>query len=220
MKIIKWIFILTFVLSMMGCQDEPIIDDPLDCGENQEEVDGKCVIIDQDLEDIKNALIETNDLTNYQIDVLIEYSEATIEYAYEMTLSFDHQIARFEMGEDDVVYYEITSDQINQYTKQGNTYALETVDQVNGYDFYQNLDPKWFSKIDDAYLLGSQYLENITDDIKTYFPEGSANNFKISLADGVINYFMFDILVDEETTYHLTFTFSMIDQVSLELPTV
>lgn len=219
MKVLKWFLILIVVLSIVGCQEDPIIEDPLECGDNQEEVDGECVIIDQDLEDIKIALNQTNDLTNYQIDVLVEYSENTIEYAYEMTLSFDDQIALFEMGENDVVYYETTSTAINQYTKQGDTYVLEVIDQIDGYDFYENLDPTWFTKTNDVYLMGSQYLENITDEITTYFPEGSVNNFKVVLGEEVIDSFMFDILVGEET-YHLTFTFSMIDQVSLDLPTV
>ena len=190
-------------------------DEPLECGDNQEEVNGECVIVDQDLEDIKNALNETIALTNYQIDVLITNGEDS----YEMTLSFDDQIALFEIGENDITYYETTSTGINEYTKQGDVFVMETVDQVEGFSFYEELDPTWFTKTGDYFLLGSQYISNISGMMSDYFPDGAMNNFKVGLGDEYLDYFKFNVISGEET-YQLTFTFDMIGEVALELPSV
>ncbi len=224
MKILKFVLIFTLILTVIGCEkdpviEDPIIKDPLVCGDNQEEVDGQCVIVDQALEDIKIALNETIELTNYKINVLVTYSENALDYAYEMTLSFDDQVALFEMGDQDIVYYEFESTGINEYIKQGDAFVIKTVDEVQNYGFYQDLDPKWFTKIDEYYLMGSQYLSNITEMIEDYFPDGAVNNFKVGLGDQYLDYFMFDVILGE-VTYHLTFTFDMIGEVALELPTV
>ena len=194
-------------------------EEPLVCGDNQEEQNGVCVIIDQDLEDIKIALNSTLLLTNYQMDVVITYSEHTIEYSYEMTLSFDDNIALFEMGENDITYYETTPTGTNAYIKQGDVFVLKPVDSVEGFSFYEDLDPSWFTKIGDYYLLGSQHIASISGMLKDYFPEGALNNFKIGLNEDVLDYFKFDV-VSGDMVYQLTFTFDMIDEVDLRLPTV
>ncbi len=220
MKILKLLLIVALVFSFVGCdKEEPIDESPLECGENQKEENGVCVIDDQDLEDIKVALNDTNELTNYQIEVTITFSENVEEYIYQMTLSFDDQVALFEMGENDIVYYEYTTSGINQYTKQGDSFVMETVTLVNDFKFYQNLDPKWFTKTNDYYILGSQYLAQISPMIETYFPEGSLNNFKIGLSDEYLDYFMFDLINGDET-YQITFTFDSIGEIDLELPQV
>lgn len=192
-----------------------VSEEPLVCGDNQEIVNGECVIIDQDLEDIKNALNKTILLTNYQMNVLITNGDDS----YEMTLSFDENIALFEMGENDVTYYETTSTGINEYIKQGDMYVIQSVDQIEGFSFYEALDPKWFTKTGDYFLLGSQHLSNISGMITDYFPDGAMNNFKVGLGETYLAYFKFDVLSGEET-YQLTFTFDMIGEVALELPSV
>jgi hypothetical protein len=223
MKILKILLVVVILFSITGCKPEDPIDpidpiDPLICGDNQVEENGVCVIVDQDLEDVKIALTATKELTNYQIDVLVNYSENTIEYNYEMTLSFDDNLALFEM-ENEVVYFEYLEDTMNQYMKQGDSYLLETVDKESGYGFYQLLDPHWFTKIDDYYILGNQYLSEVTELIQSDFPDGEVNNFKIGLVSNRLDYFMFDMILGEET-YHILFSFSAIDLVSIELPTV
>jgi hypothetical protein len=45
------------------------------------------------------------------------------------------------------------------------------------------------------------------------------NNFKVGLNDDVLDYFKFDV-ISGDMIYHLTFTFDMIDQVELVLPTI
>lgn len=192
-----------------------VSEEPLVCGDNQEIVNGECVIIDQDLEDIKNALNKTILLTNYQMNVLITNGDDS----YEMTLSFDENIALFEMGENDVTYYETTSTGINEYIKQGDMYVIQSVDQIEGFSFYEELDPKWFTKTGDYFLLGSQHLSNISGMLTDYFPDGAMNNFKVGLDETYLAYFKFDVLSGEET-YQLTFTFNMIGEVALELPSV
>lgn len=194
-------------------------EEPLVCGDNREEQDGVCVVIDQDLEDIKIALNNTISLTNYQMGVVISYSENTIEYTYEMTLSFDDNIALFEMGENDITYYETTSTGINAYMKQGDVFVLESIDEVNGFNIYEDLDPRWFTKMGDYYLLGSQHLASISGMLEDYFPNGALNNFKIGLNEDVLDYFKFDV-VSGDLVYQLTFTFGMINEVELLLPTV
>lgn len=220
MKILKVFLIFTILFSFSGCTPEEIIDpiDPLICGDNQVEENGVCVIVDQDLEDIKLALIATKELSNYQIDVLVNYSENTIEYNYEMTLSFDDNLALFEM-EDDIIYYEYLENSMNQYTKQGDSYLLETVDKESGYGFYQSLEPNWFTKIDNYYILGNQYLGEVTELIQSDFPNGVINNFKIGLVSERLDYFMFDMIIGEET-YNILFSFLAIDAISIDLPTV
>ncbi len=101
-------------------------------------------------------------LTNYQLNVSITYSENTVLHTYDMTLSFDDQIALFEMGENDVIYYETTSTGMNAYTKQGDVYVMESVDQINDFSFYEVLEPDWFTKINNYYLLGNQHIANIS----------------------------------------------------------
>lgn len=189
------------------------------CGENQEPQGGVCVIVDQDLEDIKIALNHTLSLTNYQLDVLISYTENTVEYSYEMILNFDDQISMFEMGDDDITYYEKTATGMNAYIKQGDTYVVETVDQINDFSFYQDLEPEWFTKINNYYILDIQYITNISGMLDDYFPDGSLNNFKVGLSEEHLDYFMFNV-VSGEITYQVKFTFDMIGDVELELPTV
>lgn len=220
MKILKVFLIFTILFSFSGCTPEEIIDpiDPLICGDNQVEENGVCVIVDQDLEDIKLALIATKELSNYQIDVLVNYSENTIEYNYEMTLSFDDNLALFEM-EDDIIYYEYLENSMNQYTKQGDSYLLESVDKESGYGFYQSLEPNWFTKLDNYYILGNQYLSEVTELIQSDFPNGVINNFKIGLVSERLDYFMFDMIIGEET-YNILFSFLAIDAISIDLPTV
>jgi hypothetical protein len=223
MKILKVVLIFSMLFIFIGCTPEEVIDpidpvDPLICGDNQVEENGVCVIVDQDLEDIKIALETTKELSNYQLDVVINYSESTIEYNYEMTLSFADNLALFEM-EDDVVYYEYLETTMNQYTKQGDSYLLETVDKESGYGFYQLLEPQWFTKINDYYILGNQYLNEVTELIQADFPDGEVNNFKIGLISERLDYFMFDMILGEET-YNILFSFSSIDLISIELPTV
>jgi hypothetical protein len=188
------------------------------CGDNQEEQNGECVIIDQDLDDIKTALNNTSVLTNYQLDVLISYTENTVEHSYEMTLNFDDQISMFEMGDDDITYYEKTATGMNAYIKQGDVYVMETVDQINEFSFYQELEPEWFTKINNYYILDIQYITNISSMLDDYFPDGSLNNFKVGLSDEHLDYFMFNV-VSGEFTYQIKFTFDMIGEVELELPT-
>jgi hypothetical protein len=183
--------------------------DELVCGENQEPQGGVCVIVDQDLEDIKIALNHTLDLTNYQLDVVISYTENTIEHSYEMTLSFDDNVSLFEMGENDITYYVKTTTGIDAYVKQGNTFVLESVDQMVSFNLYEDLEPSWFTKIGDNYLLGNQYITNISGMLETYFPDGEMNNFKVGLNDDVLDYFKFDVISGD-----------MIYQVELLLPTV
>lgn len=192
-----------------------VSEEPLECGDNREEVNGECVVVDQDLEDIKNALNETILLTNYQLVVLITNGDDS----YEMTLSFDDQLALFEMGENDVVYYETTTSGIKAYIKQGDLYVVETVDQIEAFSFYEELDPKWFTKTGDYFLLGSQHISTISGMITDYMPDGAMNNFKVGLKDEYLEYFMFNVISGDET-YLLTFTFDMIGEVDLELPTV
>lgn len=189
------------------------------CGENQEPQGGVCVIIDQDLEDIKIALNNTLSLTNYQMDVLISYTENTIEYTYEMTLSFDDEVVLFEMGENDITYYIKTTTGMNAYIKQGDAFVLETVEQAVSFNFYEDLEPSWFTKIGDYYLLGNQYVSNISGMLEDYFPDGDMNNFKVGLNDDILDYFKFDV-ISGDMIYNLTFTFDMIDEVELLLPTV
>jgi hypothetical protein len=220
MKILKILLIVVMLFSFTGCTPDEIIDpiDPLICGDNQVEENGVCVIVDQDLEDIKVALTATKELSNYLIDVVVSYSENTIEYDYEMTLSFDDNLALFEM-EDEMIYYEYLENSMNQYIKQGDSYLLDSVDKVSGYGFYQLLEPNWFTKIDDYYILGNQYLDDVTELIQSDFPDGQVNNFKVGLIMERLDYFMFDMILGEET-YHILFSFSSIDLVSIELPTV
>ena len=189
------------------------------CGDNQEPQGGVCVIIDQDLEDIKIALNNTLSLTNYQMDVLISYTENTIEYTYEMTLSFDDDVVLFEMGENDITYYIKTATGMNAYIKQGDAFVLETVDQMVSFNLYEDLEPSWFTKIGDYYLLGNQYVSNISGMLEDYFPDGDMNNFKVGLNDDILDYFKFDV-ISGDMIYNLTFTFDMIDEVELLLPTV
>lgn len=189
------------------------------CGDNQEPQGGVCVIIDQDLEDIKIALNNTLELTNYQLDVVISYTENTIEHSYEMTLSFDDDVSLFEMGENDITYYIKTTTGLDAYVKQGDTFVLESVDQMVSFNLYEDLEPSWFTKIGDYYLLGNQYVTNISGMLETYFPDGAMNNFKVGLDDDILDYFKFDV-ISGDMIYHLTFTFDMIDQVELLLPTV
>lgn len=199
---------------------EVIVEEqPLVCGDNQEEQDGVCVVIDQDLEDIKIALNNTINLTNYQMSVVISYTENTIEYSYQMILRFDENVALFEMGENDVVYYETTTTGTNAYIKQGVDFVLESTEPVEGFSFYEDLDPRWFTKLGDYYLLGSQHIASISGILGDYFPEGALNNFKVGLNEDVLDYFKFDV-VSGDIVYHLTFTFGMIGEVDLELPTV
>jgi hypothetical protein len=189
------------------------------CGDNQEPQGGVCVIIDQDLEDIKIALNNTLNLTNYQMDVLISYTENTIEHTYEMTLSFDDDVVLFEMGENDITYYIKTTTGINAYIKQGDAFVLETVDQMVSFNLYEDLEPSWFTKIGDYYLLGNQYVSNISGMLEDYFPDGAMNNFKVGLNEDILDYFKFDV-ISGDMIYNLTFTFDMIDEVELLLPTV
>jgi hypothetical protein len=189
------------------------------CGDNQEPQGGVCVIIDQDLEDIKIALNNTLNLTNYQMDVLISYTENTIEYRYEMTLSFDDDVVLFEMGENDITYYIKTTTGMNAYIKQGDNFVLETVDQMVSFNLYEDLEPSWFTKIGDYYLLGNQYVSNISGMLEDYFPDGDMNNFKVGLNEDILDYFKVDV-ISGDMIYNLTFTFDMIDEVELLLPTV
>lgn len=189
------------------------------CGDNQEPQGGVCVIIDQDLEDIKIALNNTLNLTNYQMDVLISYTENTIEYTYEMTLSFDDDVVLFEMGENDITYYIKTTTGMNAYIKQGDNFVLETVDQMVSFNLYEDLEPSWFTKIGDYYLLGNQYVSNISGMLEDYFPDGDMNNFKVGLNEDILDYFKFDV-ISGDMIYNLTFTFDMIDEVELQIPTV
>ena len=218
MKFIKVLLIFMMLFSFTGCKK--VVEDipPLSCGENQIEEDGKCVIVNQDLEDITQALNATKELTNYQIDVLVEYSKNTIEYSYEMILKFDENISYFEI-DNEQIFYEQVSNSVNQYTKQGDSYVIKSVDQVDGYGFYQELEPSWFTKIDEEFLLGGQYLSSVTALIQADFPDGNINNFKVKLGSENLEYFMFDMILGEET-YNLKFTFSLFDQVVLVLPTV
>lgn len=217
MKIIKMLLIFILVFSFTGCdkKPDPIIP-PLTCGENEKEENGVCVIDNQDLEDIKTSLEKTKALSNYQLDVLVSYSSEAIEYSYDMVLSFDDDLSLFEM-EDEIIYYQKDGIKINQYTKQGNAYLLEVVDETKGYGFYQSLDPKWFTKIDTYYLLNAANLSEVTKLIQSDFPEGEVKRFELELGETYLDYFMFDLLLGEQT-YHLTFTFRLINQVSLELP--
>ena len=219
MEVLKIVMAIMLVFSLVSCKDDPIEEPPLECGENQEEENGVCVIIDQDLEDIKNALEDTQALTNYQIDVVIAYSESAVDYTYEMTLIFDDHLSMFNMNDEDIVYYEKTATGINQYTKQGDVYAKEDVEQIETFDFYRSLDPKWFSKTGDVFILGSQYLTNINDSVSSYFPEGTINNFKIVVGDTYIDSISFDVK-NGEVTYQLTFDFSLFETVEIVLPTV
>ncbi|MCD4827600.1 MAG: hypothetical protein K8Q99_07475 [Acholeplasmataceae bacterium] len=220
MKILKGVLIVLLLFSFSGCGKEVVVDpvDPLTCGDNQIEENGVCVIVDQDLEDMKIALAATKELSNYKIEVVVEYSQNTIEYSYEMSLSFDDNLAMFEM-EDEKIYYESLETSVNQYTKQGNSYLLESVDQEMGYGFYQMLEASWFTKLNDYYILSNQYLDQVSELIQSDFPEGEVNNFKVGLLNEKLDYFSFDMILGEET-YHLTFSFTAFGQVGLVLPVI
>lgn len=241
MKIIKIILIMMMLFSFTGCAkvvvDLPplicgeneieengvcIIDEdkipPLTCGENEIEENGVCVILDQDLEDIKLVLGATNDLLNYQISVSIVYIEEEVEYNYEIILKFDDNISLFEM-DDQLIYYEHDDGEINQYTKQGESFVLEVVDEGSGYEFYQNLDPHWFSKTEGYYALDEDYVNEITSLIQTSFPDGEIDTFVVALGETYLDYFKFNITLEQQV-YNLEFTFSAFDDIVLELPTV
>lgn len=220
MKILKALLVFILLLSFAGCAKDVVTDpvDPLICGDNQTEEDGVCVIVDQDLEDMKIALDATKELSNYSIEVLVEYSQNTVEYSYEMSLSFDDNLSMFEM-EDEKIYYEYLADSMNQYTKQGDSYLFENVDKEHGYGFYQMLEANWFTKLNDYYILNNQYLEQVTKLIQDDFPDGEVNNFKVGLLDEKLDYFSFDMILGEET-YHLGFSFSAFDQVGIDLPVI
>ncbi|MCK9235844.1 MAG: hypothetical protein WC225_01290 [Acholeplasmataceae bacterium] len=165
------------------------------------------------------ALENTSALTNYQLLIKVTHRARFETLVYEMTLSFTENVTLFEMDEQDIVYYEFTDTVINQYTKTGNTYLKEVVDEIDDFQSLNTYDFTWFTDMDDYYLLGSQHVSKVSNDILTYFPEGTISNFTIQIEDELIRLLSFDLIVDEET-YQIEFTYDLIGQVSLELPTV
>lgn len=216
MKIVKLLIAIILLFSIVGCDKTPDPIPPLTCGDNEKEESGVCVIADQDLEDMRISLGKTIELSNYQLDVLVKYSKEAIEYSYDMILSFDDNLSLFKLN-DETIYYQLEGNKVNQYTKQGNSYLLEVVETGQGYGFYQLLQPKWFTKFDTYYLLESKYLGEITKIIQSDFPDGEVKRFEVELGETYLNHFMFELLLNEQL-YQLTFTFSLMDQVSLELP--
>lgn len=182
-------------------------------------VDFKVVAVVVIKNPLELALENTSELENYQLLIKVTHRARFETFVYEMTLSFTENAALFEMDEQDVIYYEFTDTVINQYTKTGSTYVKEVVEKVDDFQSLNAYDFTWFTDMEDYYLLGSQHVSKISNDILTYFPEGTISNFTIQIENELIRLLSFDLIVDEET-YQIEFTYDLIGQVSLQLPSV
>ena len=222
MKKIIFIIMLFGLLYLQGCEEEPVVETPIPtpeliCESNEEIVNGVCVIVLPPEEiALINALSNADDMTNYQMDIIIQNGFDL----YDIIIEFDGEKSSFEMNLQKE-YYERQLGVLYQYSPQGSQYAKTTVEDSSSdsYSFFKDFDPSWFTFSVDKYLLNMQNVADAQVFFEAAFPGSVLSNFELTIADDYISGMDFMLQVGE-ISYHLVFTISNIGTVDIVLPVV
>lgn len=205
------LLLVAFLLMMAGCRRDEVV-----CDYDEAYVDGRCVELTPDRLALIHAIDDTKGLTNYRIEVIIRRGDGT----YEMLLSLDDGIRSFAMdGKTD--YFVTSSEGCLHYVPTSDGYMVESVschdDPTDSYGFFHGFHSMWFATVGDQYFMNIQHHAYVSAFFQNMLPDATVTNFILTLHDGYLHQFFFDVNVDG-AIWQFEMTISDIGQVSLVLP--
>lgn len=215
MRKIFFIIMLFGLFYLNGCENEP--EQELICGPNEENINGVCeIILEPEELALINALNNTNDISNYQMDIIIQNGFDL----YDIVILFDDEKSSFEMNLQKE-YYERQQGILYRYVQQGSTYQKTTTEESSSdfYLFFKDFDPSWFTFNNNKYLLNIENLDDVQSFFEGAFPGSVISNFEMTITDFSISGMDFMLQVGE-ISYHLVFQLSNIGTVDIVLPVV
>ncbi|MCR3905403.1 MAG: hypothetical protein NUK62_00045 [Tenericutes bacterium] len=215
MKKVFFLVALFSLLFLQSCQEEVI--PTLQCGTNEENINGVCEIILQPEElALVNAIANADDISNYQMDITIQNGHDL----YDMIIQFDSEKSSFEF-DGQVEYYEQQGGTLYHYIPQGELYVKETVTTTgsNEYEFFKSFEVDWFTYNNGKYLMNLQNQSQAQLFFNDSFPDSELTGFEMTIENDFISEMVFLLQVGE-ISYRFVIEFSNIGTIDIVLPQV
>ena len=87
----------------------------------------------------------------------------------------------------------------------------------NAYQFFYGFQKEWFIEEDGVYKLDEGRYSLLTNFFRQSISTAIVENFILDIDDGYFHTFTFDV-IGVDATYQFVITFSMIDEVNINLP--
>jgi hypothetical protein len=215
MRKVFFLVALFSLFFLQGCQDE--VEPTLQCGTNEENINGVCEIVLQPEElALINAIANADDLSNYQMDIRIQNGHDL----YDIIIQFDNEKSSFEF-DGQIDYYEQQGGTLYHYVPQGELYAKEmiTTPENNEYNFFKAFEVDWFTYNNGKYLMNLQNQSQAQVFFNGSFPDSVLTGFEMTIDDDFISEMIFLLQVDE-ISYRFVIEFSNIGTIDIVLPQV
>ncbi|CCV65393.1 conserved hypothetical protein [Paracholeplasma brassicae] len=207
-KRVIFLIVIVSALILSGCQKKKIT-----CEEDETIKDGKCVVL---LSEIDQKIVDTSELTNYTIEVSIQFKEEIAN----VVIAFDDEKSVFQTN-NQTEYYLNENNQVYRVFESKSGYQKELISadssQATLYDFFVDLKEDDLSKHESAYLLNYSSYDLLDDLRKSFDRNAVLSNVVVTFGDTHIKSFNFDLSTGE-LVYHLMMNFTNINQTVIEVP--